>query len=110
QAGILAAAGILALDEMVERLAEDHARAARLAEGLAAFDALSVPAPHTNIVRFELKQDAGLTGEQLLSGLEAAGVKVGMGGPWGFRAVTHYWIDDAALDQVLAAFNTVLKG
>jgi threonine aldolase len=110
QAGVLAAAGIIALDEMVDRLAEDHERAARLAESLAAFNALSVPAPHTNIVRFELKRDAGITGEDLLAGLAAEGVKVGMGGPWGFRAVTHYWIDDTALDKALAAFSKVLSG
>ncbi len=110
QAGILAAAGIVALEEMVERLAEDHARAAALAEGLAAFEALSVPTPHTNIVRFELNPQAGLSGEDLLAGLAAEGVKIGMGGPWGFRAVTHYWIDDAALEQTLAAFSKVLQG
>ncbi|MDF2799949.1 MAG: low-specificity L-threonine aldolase, partial [Devosia sp.] len=50
QSGILAAAGLYALEHNVERLAEDHRRARRLAEGLAGFDGLSVPMPDTNII------------------------------------------------------------
>jgi hypothetical protein len=43
-----------------------------------------------------------------MAGLESENVRIGHGGPWGFRAVTHYWIDDAALEHTLAAFRKVL--
>lgn len=108
QAGILAAAGILALQVMSLRLAEDHARAARLAAGLAKFSALQVHTPQTNIVRFQLAENAGLTAEQILASLAAEGVRIGHGAYMGFRAVTHYWIDDAAVDKTLAAFRRIL--
>lgn len=110
QVGILAAAGIVALTGMVERLAEDHARARRLAEGLAAIPGLDVPMPHTNIVRFTLSQQSKVSAETMRAALEAEGIRIGHGGPWGFRAVIHYWVDDAALEKVLAAFVRIFKG
>lgn len=109
QAGVLAAAGLLALENMVERLAEDHARAYRLAEGLQALEVFDVPKPHTNIVRFELSSSASIGPEHLLDGLKRQGILIGRGGPWGFRVVTHYWIDDQALERTLRAFAGVLQ-
>jgi threonine aldolase len=57
QVGVLAAAGLYALEHNVDRLAEDHANARRLAEGLAAIDGLSVAAPETNIVWVTVRPD-----------------------------------------------------
>lgn len=109
QAGILAAAGVVALTKMVDRLAEDHVRAARLAAGLAEINDLEVPQPYTNIVRFQLSPNSKVKGERMMKDLEARGVRIGHGGPWGFRAVTHYWIDDQAIEKTLAAFKKIFK-
>ena len=107
QAGVLAAAGIIALEKMVDRLAEDHARAKLLAEGLSEISDLEVPPQYTNIVRFQLSEDAKIKPEDLLAKLNAQGIRIGRGGPWGFRAVTHYWIDDQALEKTLSAFHKI---
>jgi threonine aldolase len=105
QAGILAAAGIISLEKMVDRLAEDHARAKTLAKGLAEIKSLDVPEPATNIIRFQLAEDAKVTPEALVSKLDKQGIRIGYGGYWGFRAVTHYWIDETAVEKTLAAFH-----
>jgi threonine aldolase len=105
QAGILAAAGIISLEKMVDRLAEDHARAKTLALGLAEIRSLDVPEPATNIIRFQLAEDAKIKPEELTSKLDEQGIRIGYGGYWGFRAVTHYWIDDAAIEKTLTAFH-----
>ncbi|MCW5876981.1 MAG: low-specificity L-threonine aldolase [Anaerolineales bacterium] len=107
QAGVLAAAGLIALDVMTERLGEDHARAARLAAGLAEISQLIVHPQHTNIIRFELAPDAKVDGQDMLAALAAEGIRIGYGGYWGFRIVTHYWIDDAAVDKTLAALGRI---
>ena len=109
QAGILAAAGIVALEKMVDRLAEDHARAQVLAAGLRDIKDLEVPIPYTNIIRFQLTDSSQVKPEQLLEALKDDGILIGRGGPWGFRAVTHYWINDAAIEKTLKSFNKVFK-
>ncbi len=110
QAGVLAAAGILALETMVDRLAEDHARAKRLAEGLAKIPGLVVigGAPHTNMVFVGLDERAPLDGRQVAQRLAERGVKVGAVGPRQFRLVTHYWIDDGGVERTLQAFGEIL--
>lgn len=105
QAGILAAAGIVALEKMVERLAEDHARAKRLATGLANLLQLEVAPQYTNIVRFKLADGVNVQPEQLMATLERQGVRIDYGRYEGFRAVTHYGIEDEAIEKTLAAFN-----
>lgn len=105
QAGILAAAGIIALEKMVDRLAEDHARAKRLANGLANLAQLDVAPQYTNIVRFKLADGAKVKPENLLASLEDQGVRIDYGRYEGFRAVTHYGIEDADVEKTLAAFN-----
>jgi threonine aldolase len=98
QAGIVAAAGIYALDHHVERLAEDHANAARLAAGLA--DAgFSVWPVETNIVIFDVPGNAA----EWCAGLEAQGVRMGAIGPSTVRAVTHLDVDAAGIERALAA-------
>jgi threonine aldolase len=109
QAGIIAAAGIVALQEMTERLAEDHANARRLAEGLAQIDGLALDpqSVKTNIV-FAALDRPGLTAPDLVKQLEAAGVKVLPVGPDRFRAVTHYHITADDIDAALNRFKRVL--
>ena len=109
QAGILAAAGIIGLEKMVDSLAEDHARAGRLAAGLGELAQLNVEPQFTNIVRFQLADGARVSPEQVVARLVQQGIRVGHSGHWGFRAVTHYWIDDAAIEKTLAAFRKILS-
>jgi threonine aldolase len=100
QAGIIAAGALHALDHHVDRLAEDHARARRLAEGLAELPGVSVdPARvETNIVVFEVP-DAG----RFAGGLWERDVRVSPLGPTRLRAVTHLDVDDAAIERALTA-------
>lgn len=98
QSGILAAAGLHALDHHVQRLADDHALARRLADGLAALPGMQVTPPHTNIVFAEV---AGGRGAALLAHLAARGVLAT--GLIGLRFVTHLDVDAAGIDRAIAA-------
>ncbi|UYN90367.1 MAG: low-specificity L-threonine aldolase [Anaerolineales bacterium] len=104
QAGILAAAGILSLTKMVDRLAEDHACAARLAEGLMEFRDFVVPEAHTNIVRFRLAEGSQVNPQALIANLARDGVLLDEGSYGSFRAVTHHGVDQADVETTLAAF------
>src|SRR5919106_1341676 len=107
QAGIIAAGGVYALRHHVKRLAEDHANARRLAEGLAGLPGVHlVPdTVETNIVFFELtgRLDAGTLVERLL----AHGVRVGAMGPRTIRAVTHLDVSAAQIERALDAARAV---
>ncbi len=111
QAGVLAAAGIVALNEMVDRLHEDHARARRLAEGLAELPAVDLdPASvQTNIVVFRLRaerfpaKNGTPPSGRLVAGLKDRGVLCGPFGGYEVRMVTHYEIGDADIDAALLA-------
>ena len=108
QAGILAAAGLIALREMTERVAEDHARAKRLAEGLAQIPGLQVTPPVTNIVYFQLATGAPKTPDAVVSALAERGILL-IGRLEGrFRAVTHYWISDEDAEKVIAAMQEAM--
>jgi threonine aldolase len=109
QAGILAAAGLISLTKMVDRLAEDHVRAARIGAGLMEIKQLNVPKPHTNIVRFTMAENSKVKPEKLLSELAKQGILIDYGGAEGFRIVTHYWIDDSAVEKTLAAMGKVFR-
>ncbi|MBU0512157.1 MAG: low-specificity L-threonine aldolase [Chloroflexi bacterium] len=111
QAGILAAAGIVALEEIVPRLGEDHARARHLACGLAAIPGviLDPESPRTNMVYLTLGESIPLDAAQVASRLWEMGIRVGAVGERRFRLVTHYWIDDAAIDKTVSAFQEVLS-
>jgi threonine aldolase len=98
QAGLLAAAAAYALDHHVERLAQDHVLARRLADGLARIPGVDLTAPDTNIV-FASLQD-GRT-RALLAHLERRGVLAT--GLIGLRFVTHLDVDAAGIDQAVAA-------
>lgn len=112
QVGILAAAGLHALDHHVARLADDHRRARRLAEAIAANPQLTVELARvqTNLVYFDVA--AAAPGElaaqriAVVEQLRARGVRI-TGGASRLRAVTHLDVDDAALDRAIAAFASL---
>ena len=106
QAGILAAGCLYALDENVDRLADDHAHARVLADALAELPNASIDpeAVETNIVVFETSDAAWVVGE-----LEKHGVLVGALSPHVVRAVTHLDVDRAGIDRAVEAFRQVLS-
>ena len=110
QAGVLAAAGIVALEEMTGRLAEDHANAKRLAEGLASLEGLSVDPRRirTNIVFVDVVQE-DLTAAELSASLADGGVRVLPLGPRQIRAVTHRHIRSGDIDRALEVFRLALR-
>ena len=110
QAGILAAAGIVSLTEMVDRLAEDHANARKLAQGLANMRGLAIDPARvkTNILYFEIA-DLDLDARELSERLEKAGVKLLPTGTRQLRAVTHYHLTPDDIDKALLIFEDVLK-
>ncbi len=101
QAGLLAAAALHALDHHVERLAEDHALARRLAEGLAGVPGLRVEAPQSNIVFVDLEGDAAALGTALIEHLKAQGVLATC--LYRLRFVTHLDVDAEGVDRAIAA-------
>lgn len=111
QAGILAAAGIVALETMVGRLKQDHRRAQELAVGLAAIPGITPEnlSPPTNMVFLQVSPELGVTASELAAALGRSGVLVSGVSPTRLRLVTHYWIDDAAVDRAIAAFRDVAK-
>lgn len=111
QAGVLAAAGLIALEEMTERLDEDHAHARQLAAGLAQMPGIELDLEQikTNIVFFRLSQDAPFTAPQIAQILqEEANIWIGANGERDFRAVTHYWIDAAHVNLLLETLRRIL--
>jgi threonine aldolase len=118
QVGVLAAAGIAALTEMVDRLPEDHKRARRLADGLALLPAVEIdPARvYTNILVFRLRaQDvpgdpAVAPSERFVAGMKKGGVLLGAFGATDVRMVTHYEITDADVEHTLRAARDALAG
>jgi threonine aldolase len=109
QAGVLAAAGIVAVTEMVERLADDHANAKRLAEGLAQIDGIEIDPStvETNIVFFVLTQ-AEMTPVQLAKALRGQGVWLNAGAGRRMRAVLNHHVTAEDVPVVLAAFEQAL--
>ncbi len=102
QSGILAAAALYALDHHVERLADDHRRAARLADGLRGIDGIRIVAHHTNMVFIEV--DAARL--RALDGhLQQRDVRASIGYLPNVRLVTHLDIDDAAIERAIDAFR-----
>lgn len=112
QAGVLAAAGIIALETMVNRLSEDHARAQRLAGQLGELSGIILDSgmPQSNMVYVTLDDTVRLSGKAFQEKLAALGVKIGLVAARRFRLVTHYWIDDSAIAETVKAFEQVLQG
>ncbi|HPQ43356.1 MAG TPA: low-specificity L-threonine aldolase [Syntrophales bacterium] len=109
QTGIIAAAGIVALEEMTERLVDDHAHARRLAEGIAEIPGLRVDLDtvRTNIVFFHL-EDTGLTEDDFMARLEERGVHLLHLGSFQFRMVTHHGITAEDVEMALEALKDVV--
>lgn len=107
QSGLLAAAARHALDHHVHRLAEDHALARRLAEGLQGLPGVLVQAPQTNIVFVDLAGAAREKGAGLLEGLAKEGVLAT--GLYRLRFVTHLDVDAAGIDRAVAAIRSYFK-
>ncbi len=111
QAGVLAAAGRIALHEMTGRLGEDHRRARRLAEGLAAIDGITIEPSRvrSNIVMFGLDASAPLGRDALIDAVaQDSGIRFGPEGR-GFRAVTHFWIRDEHVEQLVDSVARCLE-
>jgi len=103
QAGVLAAAASYALDHHIDRLAEDHARARRLAEGLQGLAGVSVPAPQTNMVFIDLPRERAAA---VVATLRERGVLAT--GLYQLRLVTHLDVDDTGVDHAIAVLRSAL--
>lgn len=112
QVGILAAAGIVALEQMVNCLAEDHANARRLAVGLGRIPGVEIDLDkvQTNLVFFGLDESIHVEPADLLRRLEQAhAIKIGGRGGRHFRAVTHHWITSERVDIALEAIRSIIQ-
>lgn len=109
QAGVIAAAGIVALETMVDRLAEDHANARRLAEGLAGIKGIRLAQDDipTNIVMFHISPP--LSPVEFIEALGRAGVKIGLRDGRPFRAVTHCMVSSSDIDEALTRIEAVCR-
>jgi threonine aldolase len=109
QGGVIAAAGIVALEEMTQRLAEDHANAHTLAVGLGQIDGVSLDPEQirTNIVYFRITRD-DLSAEQFAAALGNKGVRLLAAGPGLCRAVTHYQISAEEITVALQAVQEIM--
>ena len=108
QAGVIAAAGLVALDTMIARLREDHEAARHLAQGLAWLDPALAVSDHvqTNILRIDVTNSAH-DAAGWASALKASGILVQASGATQLRLVTHRHIDRAAVERTLATFSAV---
>ncbi|MBX3659504.1 MAG: low-specificity L-threonine aldolase [Ramlibacter sp.] len=108
QAGLLAAAASHALDHHIDRLADDHALARRLADGLAGLPGVQVEAPQTNIVFVDLDGPARDRSAGLLPHLAAQGIQAT--GLYRLRFVTHLDVDAAGVDRAVAVMRDYFAG
>ena len=111
QAGILASAGIIALEEMTERLSEDHVRARTLAKGLSSVSGIILDegTPHTNMIFMSLAEHIEYPAEKIIAHMyKARGIRISMTGARSFRLVLHYWINDDDVKRVVDAFQELL--
>lgn len=111
QAGILAAAGIVALESMIDRLAEDHQRAIYLAEKLKSVPNIAIRenSPQTNMVFVDLIETYPKSNLHVIEALKQQNVLVGTSKNRGFRLVTHFGISDKDIDSVVDRFKLVMQ-
>ncbi len=111
QAGVLAAAGLLALHTMRDRLIDDHENAQLLAEGLSEIPGIAINSQHTNFVFFSLSAAVDMTLDEFVGALRQE-YNIYMspyaGEQGQVRLRTHYWIDREAINKIIAAVNAVL--
>ena len=111
QAGVLAAAGIIALTEMPERLRDDHQNAKLLARLLSELSGISLErnSASTNMVYFNLDADVPSSGNEVSSSLKEEGILLDLVSPRGFRAVTHYGIDSDMVEMAVHALKDIVS-
>ncbi len=111
QAGVLAAAGLIALEKMPQRLVKDHANAKRLAEGLAAIPGIRVEPEKvvTNIVIFDVKE-TGKTAAQVSAALKERKILANPTSAFALRMVTHLDVDEWGIERALAAMREIIRG
>lgn len=109
QAGILAAAGVIALRDMTVRLEEDHKRAKKLADALMNFSGLELTKgyPQTNMVFVTLSEKITKDPLQIQEDLGKNGILVGLSGKREFRFVTHYWVDETDIEKLAISLNKI---
>jgi threonine aldolase len=109
QVGILAAAGIVALEEMVDRLAEDHARAKDLAKFLKGIPGIGLDweSPDSNMLFFYIQDAVALTLSDLIAKFAEHKIRISTTAEGRIRLVMHYWIDDDAIRRIKQAFREI---
>jgi threonine aldolase len=110
QSGMLAAAGLYALEHHVERLAEDHANARLFAERIAAIRGIELDPPtiETNLVFFNV-EGTGLTSAEIAVQLHERGVRIGCADDYRMRAVTHLDVDGAGIEAAATALAAIIE-
>jgi threonine aldolase len=111
QVGVIAAAGLISLEKMTTRLSDDHDRAKKLADGLRQIEGviLDSGSPYTNMIYFTLADSISLNAPQVAEKMKGFGVLVDPDDWRRFRLVTHYWVDDDAVEKSISAFKKVLQ-
>jgi threonine aldolase len=112
QVGVIAAAGIISLETMTKRIGEDHRRAKKLADGLrnVAGVVLDENTPQTNMIYFNLADRIPLDEKAVVEKMSRSGLLLDWADKRRFRLVTHFWIDDAAVEKTIHAFESLLGG
>lgn len=108
QAGVIAAAGLVALEQMTERLVEDHVRACYLADGLVGLPGVEVAPVTTNILYFQITDEAPKSPRRVELEMAEQGVLMNSRGGGRFRAVTHHGIDDEAIERTIKVMTDVI--
>jgi threonine aldolase len=110
QAGLIAAAGLYALDHNLPLLKEDHRRANDLARGLSGITGIDLMTdkPDSNMVYFDIKEELGMDARQLTSVLAKNDVRASIEGDRQIRLVTHIWISDDDINRVIEIFKKVI--
>ncbi len=111
QVGIVAAAGIISLEKMVNRLSDDHIRAKKLADGLRQVAGLVVDegSPYSNMVYLNLADEVTADSRQICEKMQQSGLLLDAENSRRFRLVTHYGIDDNAIEKTISAFREILN-
>jgi threonine aldolase len=108
QAGIIAAAGIVALEQMADRLTEDHARAKKLQAGLVKVPGIEVAPVRTNILYFRVADGVTKSPLEMEARVAKRGILLNNRGGGRFRAVTHFWINDEDIERTIQAMHEVM--
>jgi len=111
QVGVIAAAGIISLETMTKRLATDHTRAKKLAEGLKNIEGLILDegSPATNMVYFNISDQVTFDEKVLCEKMSKYNILIDWAGPRRIRLVTHYWVDEDAVEKTITAFEEIFR-